>query len=101
MGRIHRIFWTQFWFQFLVYPRRNVPLTEIGETQESGYPWRIGKCRVFRFPLTKRAVAFGKWTAFAPRETVDGIPTLRFKQLDHWEDYVNGPVQQDIDRRAG
>jgi hypothetical protein len=103
MGRIHRILWTSLWFQFLVYPRRNVPLTEVGETQEQGFPWRMGKCRVFRVPFTKRAVALGKWTGYQPRETIDGIPTLTFKELPHWEDYTRERVQQDEgqDRVAG
>lgn len=69
-------------------------MTEIGETQESEFPWRIGRCRVFRLPLTPHAVAVGKWTGYQPRETVDGIPTLKFRTLDHWEDYVEQTTEQ-------
>lgn len=101
MGRVHAIWLTKFWFQFLVYPRRDVPLTEIGETQESEFPWRVGKCRVFRLPFSKRAVAIGKWTAFQPRETIDGEPTLRFNELKNWEDYVHLQQDQGPDRLAG
>ena len=89
---IHYIWFTNLWFQFLVYPRKNVPLTEIGETQEAEYPWRIGKCRVFRLPFTRRAIAVGKWTGYQPRETVDGQTVLKFRVLDHPEDYYR--VQQ-------
>ena len=98
MGRVHAIWLLRSrWFQFLVYPRRDVPLTEVGETQESEFPWRMGKCRVFRLPFSTRAVALGKWTGFQPRETIDGQPTLTFRELDHWEDYARGPVQQNLD----
>ena len=55
----------------------------------------MGKCRVFRLPFSTRAVALGKWTAYQPRETIDGVPTLTFRQLDHWEDYTGERVQQD------
>ena len=95
MGRIRAIWLTKMWFQFLVYPRRDVPLTEVGETQEQGYPWRMGKCRVFRLPFSTRAVAIGRWTGLQPRETIDGQPTLTFRELDHWEDYVDERLQQD------
>lgn len=88
--KIHRIWFTQRWFQFLKYPRRKgTPLTEIGETQEQGYPWRKGSCRVFRLPLSKRAVAIGRWTEYQPRETVDGEPALKFRPLDNPEDYFH------------
>lgn len=100
MGRIHAIWFTSLWFQFLCYPRRDVPLTERGESQEAEYPWRTGSCQVFRLPFTKRAVAIGKWTGYQPRETVEGQPTLTFKPLDHWEDYIGEHLRQDQDRTA-
>lgn len=85
--RIHRL-GRVWWWQKLTYPRRSVPLSERGQTQESGFPWRIGQCRVFRFPMTRHAIAVGKWTGYQPRETIEGQPTLKFRQLEHWEDYV-------------
>lgn len=98
MSRVRRIWLTHFWFQFLVYPRRDVPLTEIGQTQEAGYPWRIGRCRVFRAPFTRRAVAVGQWTGYQEREIVDGSDTFRLRELPRWEDVVH---VRDEDRLAG
>jgi hypothetical protein len=86
---IHPIWRTQRWWQKLTYPQRKVPLTEIGETQEQGYPWRMGTCRVFRLPFSRHAIAIGKWTGQQPRETVDGFPTLTLRPLDHPEDYFH------------
>jgi hypothetical protein len=86
---IHPIWRTQRWWQKLKYPRRNVPLTEVGETQEQGFPWRTGTCRVFRFPFTRHAIAIGKWTGEQAHETVDGTPSLTFRALDHPEDYFH------------
>lgn len=93
MQPIHRL-GRKRWWQKLKYPRRNVPLTERGETQESGYPWRIGQCRVFRLPFSKHAIAIGKWTGFQPRETVEGQPTLKFRAIEHWEDVVHVEPQE-------
>lgn len=84
------------WFQFLSYPRRDVPLTERGSTQESQYPWRIGRCRIFRIPGTRRAISIGWWTGYQPRENVEGTPTLSLRPLDHPEDYFH--VQEDRPR---
>jgi hypothetical protein len=101
MRPIHHIWFTHFWFQFLVYPRRNVPLTEIGETQEAGYPWRVGRCRVFRLPLTRRAVAVGKWTSYIRREQVEGFTTITMRELPNWEDYTSRVQPDDESRLAG
>jgi hypothetical protein len=90
---IHEIGRTKYWWQKLTYPKRKVHLTEIGSTQESGFPWRLGKCRVFRFPFTRHAIAIGKWTGQQPHENVEGTPTLMFRALDHPEDYFH--VQED------
>lgn len=88
--RIHRIWPTRdYWWQKLRYPRRNVPLTEVGETQEQGFPWREGKCRVFRIPFSTHAIAIGKWTGRQSHENVDGSPVLNFRVLDHPEDYFH------------
>lgn len=92
--RIRRIWLTDHWWQKITYPRRDVPLTERGETQESGFPWRTGECRVFRIPFTVHAISFGKWTGAQPHETVDGLSVLTFRVLDHPEDYFH--VQEDI-----
>lgn len=93
--KIHGIPRTLYWWQKLTYPRRQVPLTERGETQEQEFPWRMGRCRVFRLPLSRHAIAFGKWTGEQPRENVDGVPTLTFRVLDHPEDYYRGNVQEE------
>lgn len=77
------------WFQFLVYPHRQVPLTERGRTQEAGFPWRVGKCRVFRIPLTRFAVAFGQWTGHQERELVDGVDTFRLREVPDWRSVVD------------
>lgn len=89
MKKIHAIWLTRYWFQFLVYPHRSVPLTEIGETQEGGYPWRVGRCRVFRVPLTRRAVAIGQWTSYQERDMVEGHDTFIMRELPNWEAYTN------------
>jgi hypothetical protein len=86
---IHPIWRTKYWWQKLTYPRRKVPLTEVGETQEQNFPWRLGKCRVFRLPLTRHAIAIGQWTGEQPHENVEGAPTLMFRPLDHPEDYFH------------
>jgi hypothetical protein len=95
MTVIHPIWRTSFWWQKLAYPRRKVPLTEVGETQEQGFPWRIGKCRVFRLPFSRHAIAFGRWTGEQPHENVEGTPSLSFRQLDHPEDYFHAVQEEE------
>jgi hypothetical protein len=84
-----------FWFQRFVYPRHPAPLTETGLSQEREFPWREGRIRVFRMPLTRSAIALGKWTGEQDHENVDGIPTLTFRQLDHPEDYFHAVLDED------
>ena len=84
-----RLWPTQRWIQFLVYAHRQVPLTEIGRTQEAGYPWRVGKCRVFRIPFTTRAIAFGKWTGHQEREWVEGDMTFKMREIQDWRSVVD------------
>lgn len=72
-----------------VYHRLPAPLTERGESLESGFPWRKGTCRFFRLPFTRQAIAVGRWTGEQPRENVEGIPSLTFRQLEHPEDYFH------------
>jgi hypothetical protein len=43
------------------YPSNHFPITEPGHTQEIESPYRVGKGRVFRLPLTKHAVVIGRW----------------------------------------
>jgi hypothetical protein len=82
-----------FFWETLTYPPRKSPLMEGGLAQEEGFPWRTGKCRVFRAPFSRQAFAIGRWTGEQPRENVDGIPSLSFRPLDHPEDFYH--VQED------
>ena len=86
--RIHRLLWTQYYWQKLKYPRRDVPLTEVGQTQETEFPWRVGECRVYRLPFSKHAVAIGRWYGVQPTETEDGEQVLRLRPLHDWRAYV-------------
>lgn len=43
------------------YPSRKFPLTEAGHTHEIESPYRVGRGRVFRIPLTTAAVVVGRW----------------------------------------
>ena len=46
----------------LEYWHRNVlPIVEIGTTQETEYPFRLGKCLVFRVPFTHPGYYLGVW----------------------------------------
>ena len=44
------------------YHRNPLPIVEKGWTQESEYPFRKGKCLVFRLPFTKPGFYIGVWT---------------------------------------
>jgi len=44
------------------YHRKPLPIVEKGWTQEANYPFRKGKCLVFRVPFTKPGFYLGKWT---------------------------------------
>lgn len=91
----HRILFTPLWWERFVYHRLPAPLTERGDGLESEFPWRKGTCRFFRLPFTRQAVAIGRWTGEQPRENVDGIPLLTFRQLDHPEDYFHATVDKE------
>jgi hypothetical protein len=39
--------------------RKALPITEVGSTQETEYPYRIGKCLVFRAPFTESGYYLG------------------------------------------
>ena len=86
---------SRWWVQFLVYPRRQVPLTERGRTQEVEFPWRTGQCRVFRAPFTRYAVAFGHWVAALPRTEVDGEEVFRMREVPDWRSVVGVPQKSD------
>jgi hypothetical protein len=43
------------------YHRKPLPVIEVGWTQETEYPYRKGKCLVFRAPFTKPGLYIGKW----------------------------------------
>ena len=41
------------------YHRKALPIVEVGKTQETDLPFRIGKCLVFRLPFTKPGFYIG------------------------------------------
>jgi hypothetical protein len=43
------------------YPARSFPLIDRGDTQEIEDPYRNGTSLVFRIPLSRTAVVFGRW----------------------------------------
>jgi hypothetical protein len=43
------------------YHRKSLPIIEQGWTQETEYPFRKGKCYVFRAPFTFPGFVLGKW----------------------------------------
>ena len=86
-----------FFWQTVTYPRRRNPLMEGGLAQEEDFPWREGRCRIFRAPFTRHAIAVGKWTGEQPHENVDGTPSLSLRPLENPEDFFH--VQEE-DRSA-
>lgn len=60
MPQVHNI-GESMYLHTMKYPSRKFPLTEPGDTQEIESPYRVGKGRVFRIPLTTRAVVVGRW----------------------------------------
>lgn len=71
------------------YQHLPAPLVKKTVGLEERYPWREGKCVIFRLPFMRRTVVIGRWTGEQPRENVDGIPLLTFRALDHPEDYFH------------
>lgn len=43
------------------YPAKNFPIIDKGETQEIEDPYRNGRSLVFRIPLSRLALVFGRW----------------------------------------
>ena len=41
------------------YHRKFLPIVELGKTQETEIPFRVGRCLVFRFPFTKPGFYIG------------------------------------------
>lgn len=41
------------------YHRKPLPIIELGKTQETEFPYRHGRCLVFRVPFTKPGVYIG------------------------------------------
>ena len=41
--------------------RHLLPVIEVGTTQETDRPYRLGKCLVFRFPFTHPGFYLGVW----------------------------------------
>ena len=42
------------------YHRKPIPIVEVGHTQETEFPYRVGRCLVFRVPFTKPGFYLGK-----------------------------------------
>lgn len=51
------------------YPTKRFPLIDRGETQEIEQPYRNGTAVVFRVPLSRTAVVFGRWQTRFSEET--------------------------------
>ena len=43
------------------YPTKKFPIIDKGETQEIEDPYRNGRSLVFRIPLSRTALVFGRW----------------------------------------
>jgi hypothetical protein len=43
--------------------RKALPIVEVGTTQETEYPFRLGKCLVFRVPFTHPGFYLGAWVS--------------------------------------
>lgn len=95
--RCESLFWhPQRYPRHAVAPRRP-PLTETARPRELEQPFRLGQGRVFRVPLTRRALVVGYWgTAGAPvlseeeserlLEAVEGahIPDVTATEIADW-----------------
>lgn len=55
------------------YHRKPLPVIEVGKTQEIDFPYRNGKCLVFRVPFTKPGFYIGvlKQSAIDPHRLTD------------------------------
>lgn len=51
------------------YPTRKFPIIDRGDTQEIEAPYRNGRSLVFRIPLSRTAVVFGRWQTRLHEET--------------------------------
>ena len=63
--------------------KKALPIIEIGSTTEVEYPYRLGKCLVFRVPFTHPGYYLGLWvnkTNIHP-EDEDAIDELVFSAL--------------------
>jgi len=43
--------------------RKALPVVEVGHTQETEYPYRKGRCLVFRMPFTRPGYYLGAWVS--------------------------------------
>jgi hypothetical protein len=64
-------------------------MAEIGHTQETDMPYRVGKCLVIRIPFTYKAVYLGLWgkTAILNAEDDDAVDSLlreAMRARKHW-----------------
>lgn len=70
--------------------KKALPIIEVGSTQETEHPYRLGKCLVFRLPFTEPGFYLG---AFYKRpkvhpdddETIDAILSDAMKGRSAWK----------------
>jgi hypothetical protein len=70
--------------------KKALPVIEVGSTQETEYPYRKGKCLVFRFPFTEPGLYAGIFyhtpdIMWDDEEAVDKILSDAMKGREAWK----------------
>jgi hypothetical protein len=70
--------------------KKALPIVEIGSTTEAEFPYRLGKCLVFRVPFTHPGYYFGLWvkkTNIHPddEDAIDALLSEAMKGRKAWE----------------
>jgi len=74
-----------FWVERCSYPAPDAPLSQRGRGMEERHPWRYGDCHILRLPLTRHALAVGRWTDRQTQADLDGEPVLVLRSLGEWK----------------
>jgi hypothetical protein len=70
--------------------RKPLPVLEVGSTTETDFPYRLGKCLVFRLPFTHPGYYLGLWvkkTNIHPddEDAIDALLSSAMKSRTAWE----------------
>jgi hypothetical protein len=74
-----------FWVEKCRYQSRSEALVQRGRGMEEHHPWRYGDCRILRIPLTRHALAVGRWSGMQTWADLDGEPVLVLRSLGEWK----------------